>query len=112
MTNHEQNIFDILHRRESGIRTQYETVQDIIKYFNSNCTCPSDETTGWTEFKNCNICGRVVDTDKDVNLTSIAADMADKYAERLDEEYYEKAFEDYYTGAVDMAKLLGGRGRL
>lgn len=111
MTNHESNIFNILHRFSAGIRNQYETMQDIVKYFNSPCTCLSEETTGWTEFANCNICGRIVETDKDVDMTAIAADMADRYSHKLDIEYREKSEEDYFMGAISMYKLLKRKGK-
>jgi hypothetical protein len=35
-------------------------INEIIKLFNSPCTCTSEETTGHTQFDNCNVCGRQV----------------------------------------------------
>jgi hypothetical protein len=49
------NILDEFQTFESS---KSESIDKIIALYNSDCTCTTEETTGWTTWKCCHSCGR------------------------------------------------------
>jgi len=56
----EEKIKGILDAFRSFELSESETIDRLAEMINSKeCTCSKKETTGWTTFKCCNICGRI-----------------------------------------------------